>query len=71
MSIPGPIAAKVDRMFEDPVTGKVGYGKRSNYIVKLIQKDLAERGVTVSEQGRTLSELLSKPLVKGTETNEP
>lgn len=44
--IPEDLAAKVDLIMMDPLTQKVTYGARSDYIVALIRADLRARGLT-------------------------
>jgi hypothetical protein len=40
--MPVDLASHIDRLLLDPWTGKVGFGRRSELIIKLLQKHLAE-----------------------------
>jgi metal-responsive CopG/Arc/MetJ family transcriptional regulator len=40
--MPVDLASHIDRLLLDPWTGKVGFGRRSELIIKLLQKYLAE-----------------------------
>lgn len=44
LSLPAPTIAKVDLMFEDPLTGKVKYGARGKLVNALLLNWLAEQG---------------------------
>jgi len=43
LSLPAPTAAKVDLMFEDPLTGKPKYGARGKLVDALLRNWLAEQ----------------------------
>ena len=44
--MPEDLAAKVDLIMMDPLTQRVAYGARSDYIVALVRADLRSRGLT-------------------------
>lgn len=49
--IPVPIAAKIDVLLLDPVTGKTRHGARSAFVTELLVKYLNSRGVSFSPKG--------------------
>lgn len=59
LSLPAPTAAKVDLMFEDPLTGKPKYGARGKLVDALLTNWLATQGVGIAVPVPTLEELRS------------
>ena len=45
LSVPVRLATMVEEMLWNNALRKPGYGERSNYVVNLIERDLADRGL--------------------------